>query len=129
MSVLTFPGTGADSADHGRSGVDGISLPTLPVTGAYFGDDGISRSLFLSKSPYTSGSRIHNTTNIVASCLWPASCVLWYGTGQIREPANSVASWYVQSCRAFVVTDTGQIRDRYGTDTGQIRDRYGTDTG
>ena len=81
MSVLTFPGTGADSADHGRSGVDGISLPTFPVTGAespvhaYFGDDGISRSLFLSKSPYTSGSRIHNTTNIVASSLCPASCV------------------------------------------------------
>ena len=50
MSVLTFPGTGADSADHGRSGVDGISFPTFPVTGAespihaymYFGDDGIS---------------------------------------------------------------------------------------
>ena len=48
MSVLALPGTGADSADHGRSGVDGISLPTFPVTGAeslvhaYFGDDGIS---------------------------------------------------------------------------------------
>ena len=39
---------GADSAEHARSGVDGISLPTFPVTGAdspvhaYFGDDGIS---------------------------------------------------------------------------------------
>ena len=48
MSVQTFYGTGADSADRGHSGVDGISLPTLPVTGAdspvlaYFGDDGIS---------------------------------------------------------------------------------------
>ena len=48
MSVLTFPGTGADSADHGRSGVDGISLRTFPVTSSespvhpYFGDDGIS---------------------------------------------------------------------------------------
>ena len=48
MSVLTFPRTGADSADHGRSGVDRISLPTFPMTGAdspvhaYFGDDGIS---------------------------------------------------------------------------------------
>ena len=47
MSVLTFPGTVADS-DHGRSGVDGISLPMLPVTGAdspvlaYFGDNRIS---------------------------------------------------------------------------------------
>ena len=48
MSVLALPGTGADSADHWRSGVDGISLPTFPVTGAeslvhaYFRDDGIS---------------------------------------------------------------------------------------
>ena len=37
-----------DSTDHGRSGVDGISLPTFPVIGteslvhAFFGDDGIS---------------------------------------------------------------------------------------
>ena len=34
MSVLTFPGTGADSADHGRSGVDGMSVLTFPGTGA-----------------------------------------------------------------------------------------------
>ena len=45
--------TGADSADHGRSGVDGISLPTFPVTGAdsavqdYFGDDGISLTKYV----------------------------------------------------------------------------------
>ena len=36
MSVLTFPGTGADSAHHGRSGVDGMSVLTFP------GTDGIS---------------------------------------------------------------------------------------
>ena len=48
MSLPAFPGTGADSADHGRSGVDGISPPTFPVTGAespvpaFFGDGGIS---------------------------------------------------------------------------------------
>ena len=45
--------TGADSADHGRSEVDGISLPTFPVTGAdspvqdYFGDDGISLTKYV----------------------------------------------------------------------------------
>ena len=99
MSVLMFPGTDADSADHGRSGVDGISLPTFPVTGAespvtlilettgslfqsmfllthpitYSAANVHSHfllvSLFFSKSPSTSGSRIHNTTNIVASCV------------------------------------------------------------
>ena len=53
MSVLTFSVTGADSADHGRSGLDGISLPTFPVTGAkspvhaYFGVDEMSVIRFL----------------------------------------------------------------------------------
>ena len=52
MSVLMFPGTGADSADHGHSGVDGISLPSFPVTDAespvhaYFGVDGMSVMTF-----------------------------------------------------------------------------------
>ena len=53
MSVLPFPVTGADSDDHECSGVDGISLSTFPVTGAdspvqdYFGDDGISLPKFV----------------------------------------------------------------------------------
>ena len=42
MSVLPFPVTGADSADHECSGVDGISLPTFPVTGADSADHGRS---------------------------------------------------------------------------------------
>ena len=33
-SALTFPETGADSADHGRSGLDGMSVLMFPVTGA-----------------------------------------------------------------------------------------------
>ena len=42
MSVLPFPVAGADSADHECSGVDGISLPTFPVTGADSADHGRS---------------------------------------------------------------------------------------
>ena len=42
MSVLTFPVTGADSADHGRSGLDGMSALTFPVTGADSADHGRS---------------------------------------------------------------------------------------
>ena len=44
MSVLTFPGTGADSADHGHSGLDGLSALTIPGTGldsAYHGRSGL----------------------------------------------------------------------------------------
>ena len=63
---------GADSAEHARSGVDGISLPTFPVTGAdspvhaYFGDDGISESMFLLTHRITySATNIHS--NFISS--------------------------------------------------------------
>ena len=42
MSVLTFSGTGADSADHGRSGLDGMSVLTFPGTGLDSADHGRS---------------------------------------------------------------------------------------
>ena len=42
MSVLTFTGTGADSADHGRSGLDGMSVLTFPGTGLDSADHGRS---------------------------------------------------------------------------------------
>ena len=42
MSVLTFTGTGADSADHGRSGLDGMSVLTFPATGLDSADHGRS---------------------------------------------------------------------------------------
>ena len=42
MSVLTFPGTGADSADHGHSGLDGLSVLTIPGTGLDSADHGRS---------------------------------------------------------------------------------------
>ena len=42
MSVLTVPVTGADSADHGRSGVDGMSVLPFPVIGADSADHGRS---------------------------------------------------------------------------------------
>ena len=37
-------------------------------------------------------------------------------------------SCYVQSCRAFVVTDTGQIRDRYGIAPGVTQTNKQTNT-
>ena len=45
------------SADHGRSGVDGMSVLPFPVTGAdspvqdYFGDDGISLPKYIFADP------------------------------------------------------------------------------
>ena len=42
MSVLTFPENGADSPDQGRSGLDGMSVLTFPGTGADSGDHGRS---------------------------------------------------------------------------------------
>ena len=42
MSVLTFTGTGADSADHERSGLDGMSVLTFPGTGLDSADHGRS---------------------------------------------------------------------------------------
>ena len=56
-----FPVTGAASTDHGRSGVDGMPLPTFPETGAdspvhaYFEDDRIS----LPKSAVTGDDYSH----------------------------------------------------------------------
>ena len=40
MSVLTFTGTGADSADHGRSGLDEMSVLTFPGIGLDSADHG-----------------------------------------------------------------------------------------
>ena len=136
MSVLTFPGTGADSADHGRCGVDGISLPTFPVTGAeslvhaYCGDDGISlpKYVFADASYHLFGVY----SNLISSSFpyffpnFPLHQGVVYiirrilvRYGQIWEPANIVDSCYVQSRRAFVVTDTGQIRDSSRRDTNK----------
>ena len=126
---------------YGHSGVDGISLPTFPVTGAdspvhaYFGDDGISlpkcfcwrilsptrqlTSILIAfpprlpisfqKSPYTSGSCLHNTTNIVASCLWPAVF-----DGKVRDRYGSQQILWPALCGQLCL----MVRDRYGIAPG-----------
>ena len=139
MSVLTFPGTGADSADHGRSGVDGISLPTFPVTGAESPETtgSLFQSMFLLMHPITySATNVHSSfisslspyffSNLPLhqGVVYIIRRILWPATGQMREPANIVSSCYVQSCRAFVVTDTGQIRDSSRRDTNKQTNKH-----
>ena len=50
--LLHSYGTGADSADHGRSGVNGMSVLTFPGTGADSADHGRSSSSYY----YTDGN-------------------------------------------------------------------------
>ena len=67
MSVLTFPGTGADSADHGRSGVDGMSVLTFPGTGADSADHGRSGLDGMSVLTFPGPARILPITGVLES--------------------------------------------------------------
>ena len=117
MSVLTFSGTGADSAVHGRSAVDRISLPTFPVTGpdspvhAHFGDDGISQSMFLLTHPIP-----YLATNVHSNCISSSSSYFFPEKFPIHQGVVHIIRrilWRAvcgQPC-LMVRYDTGQIRD------------------
>ena len=127
MCVLTFPGTGADSADHGRSGVDGISLPTFPVTGAdspvhaYFGDDGISLLKYvLLTHPIT-----YLATNVHSNCIFSSSPYFFPENLPIHQGVVYIIRpilWRAVCGRLCLMVryGTGQIRDSAGKYCGQL---------
>ena len=138
MSVLTFPVTAADSADHGRSGVDGICLPTFPVAGAespvhaYFEDDGIS----LPKYVFADAS--YHLFGVYSNFISSSSPYFFPNL-----PLHQGVVYIIRLILWTAVFD-GMLRDRYGSQKilwpavmynpveplqSQIRDRYGIPPG
>ena len=127
MCVLTFPGTGADSADHGRSGVDRISLPTFPVTGAdspvhaYFRDDGIS----LLKYVFADASYHLFGNNVHSNCIFSSSPYFLTENLPIHQGVVYIIRrilWRAVCGRLCLMVryGTGQIRDSVGKYCGQL---------